>query len=144
MHFKLCYKSYDYALTNEVFTDFKSEFGRCPRNVLREIWYTAKSYSDDYFKMLLEASKVFDQTDTAWFLWRLAKTKNSLVQLSEIQDGVARTARLSQEGADEYSQHFTHIMIQIALDDEKYLGEQFAKAKKDSGRFEEQQSLSDL
>ena len=142
MHFKLCFKEYEYALTNEFYIDYENRFGKCARNTLRKVWFAAASCNSDSHHRLLEIccaiGDIIGQRDAAWLLWRIAKTKNPMIRLDEIEDGVERTAGVSNEADDVFAQSYHHILLGIALADEGELAKKASEARKDSEASEEE------
>ena len=140
MKFKLCYKEYEYKITNAAKREFKRETGRGLWSTLQGVFNIVNTNKGkDEMVMCEEVGKHVDDVDGAILLYTLAKQCNSTLKLDEIADGCDRVGWRSYGSADEWAQAYTYILYTMVLDVDQWYEEEAIKAKKASCHSEAEQ-----
>jgi len=132
MHFKLCYKKYEYKPSLKAIKEFKEATGL-------DMWGTLGKYMDAYLKchaeklsitdMLYELSKVIDFVDAAQLFYCLAK-QSSGVSIDEIEDAMFHAGILPTKIDNGMGEPYPIILYMVALDINKYHETVRAETKK--------------
>lgn len=140
MHFKLFYKSYDFDdLSHESIKWYKQETGRDMRADLLGVINRMGDKDVDHGSRLEGIMRHIGDVDASILLWCIAKSKNSLLQISEISDAVVRSGWRLTESSCEFSQPYTYVLYKLAADIDSYYVTEGAKAKKAFSRSSETQ-----
>jgi len=132
MHFKLCYKKYEYKPSLKAIKEFKEATGL-------DMWGTLSKYMDAYLQchrenisvtdMLYELSKVIDFVDAAQLFYCLAKQSAS-VTIDEIEDAMFHAGILPTQADGDMGEPYPIILYMLALDVNKYHETVRAETKK--------------
>ena len=131
MQFKLCYKEYDFGMSLASCKGFTDSTGLDLHCVLMDyiLAYTELVGQSELNK-LSTLGKLYSR-DIACKLFSAITNKDLNIPLEEFEDATYRTSWVQSSRVDGFSEPWPLVLVSIAMDINKYIGENIHVKKKD-------------
>lgn len=123
MHFKLCFKSYEYKPSLKSMKEFKEATGL-------DLWSSLAKYMVEFSKARLDGcsvsetlhrlAEVLDFVNCAQLFYCLAKQESKSLTINEIEDAMYNAGILPSERDDDMSEPYPFVMYALALQVQEY------------------------
>lgn len=134
MIINLCYKPYEFKISLaacKAFFDATGKDLQC--TLLNYLQACQDSQGMDIVARMAYFHKVCDFETASHAIYSLVRTENKNIPLAEIQDGMFRVSWLPSDRADELSEPWPLVMLDIATQINDYFSENMPVKKKDTG-----------
>ena len=131
---KLCYKSYEWELTNASSKYFFDKTGLNLHIVLADYVTTnikdASSGDQTLLSRLVVLGKLYSVDVVNYALYSVIKNSNDGIPFEEICDATHRVSWQASDRDDDLSEPYTTVMLNLALDYNEYFNENLPEVKK--------------
>lgn len=129
---KLCYKEYEWKISNSACKYFFDKTGLDLQTVFGD--YIASSIDANgkpLISRMLIFSKLYDRYTASLALYSIIKDSNDGISLSEIEDATFRVSWQLSDRPDELSEPWPIVMLETALEINEYFNANIPKKKAD-------------
>ena len=132
MEFKLGYKTYPFSISLATCKRFTDATGLDLHDVLMDYIHAYSEVSSEKdLKKVSVMSKVHSRA-IACEVFRAITDKDKEIPLSEFQDATYRTSWFRSEVIDEMSEPWPLVLVNVAMDVDKYINDNLHVKKKDT------------